>query len=175
MSKLARRHSVAMANKGYIFHTSNPSSFYLKGVRWSTWGENVGVTGGTIGGIEQAFMKSPHHRANILNRRFHRVALGTYVTPTAISGSRSSSTAEPNRSSRLNRRTPAPVQGSGVPSGLKSSGRHVVEELTELLDLLFLFAGDQIAASSRTSSLAKIGTANRTARAIASEGRELTS
>ena len=78
MSKLARRHSIAMANKGYIFHTQNPSSFYLKGVRWSTWGENVGVTGGTIGGIEDAFMKSPDHRANILNRSFHRVALGTY-------------------------------------------------------------------------------------------------
>jgi uncharacterized protein YkwD len=78
MSKLAHRHSVAMANRGYIFHTSNPSSFYLKGVRWSTWGENVGVTGGTIGGIEQAFMKSPDHRANILNRGFRRVALGTY-------------------------------------------------------------------------------------------------
>ena len=78
MSKLARQHSIAMANKGYIFHTSNPSSFYLKGVRWSTWGENVGVTGGTIGGIEDAFMKSPAHRANILNRGFHRVALGTY-------------------------------------------------------------------------------------------------
>jgi uncharacterized protein YkwD len=78
MSKLAHRHSVAMANRGYIFHTSNPSSFYLRGVRWSTWGENVGVTGGTIGGIEQAFMKSPDHRANILNRGFRRVALGTY-------------------------------------------------------------------------------------------------
>jgi uncharacterized protein YkwD len=78
MSKLARQHSIAMANKGYIFHTSNPGSFYLKGVRWSTWGENVGVTGGTIGGIEDAFMKSPDHRANILNRSFQRVALGTY-------------------------------------------------------------------------------------------------
>jgi uncharacterized protein YkwD len=78
MSKLAHRHSVAMANRGYIFHTSNPSSFYLKGVRWSTWGENVGVTPGTIGGIEQAFMKSPHHRVNILNSRFRRVAVGTY-------------------------------------------------------------------------------------------------
>jgi uncharacterized protein YkwD len=78
MSRLARQHSIRMANRGYIFHTSNPSSFYLKGVRWSTWGENVGVTGGTIGGIEQAFMKSPDHRANILNRGFHRVAVGTY-------------------------------------------------------------------------------------------------
>jgi uncharacterized protein YkwD len=78
MSRLARRHSIAMANKGYIYHTSNPASFYLKGVRWSTWGENVGVTSGTIAGIQDAFMRSPDHRSNILNRSFHRVALGTY-------------------------------------------------------------------------------------------------
>ena len=78
ISKLARKHSIAMANRGSIFHTSNPSSFYLKGVKWSTWGENVGVTGGTIAGIQDAFMHSPDHRSNILNRGFHRVALGTY-------------------------------------------------------------------------------------------------
>jgi uncharacterized protein YkwD len=78
MSRLARRHSISMANKGYIFHTSNPSSFYLRGVRWSTWGENVGVTSGTVAGIQKAFMRSPDHRSNILNRSFHRVALGTY-------------------------------------------------------------------------------------------------
>jgi uncharacterized protein YkwD len=78
MSRLARRHSIRMANRGYIYHTSNPSSFYLRGVRWSTWGENVGVTSGTIAGIQAAFMRSPAHRSNILNRSFHRVALGTY-------------------------------------------------------------------------------------------------
>lgn len=78
ISRLARRHSIAMANKGYIFHTSNPSSFYLRGVRWSRWGENVGVTSGTIAGIQDAFMRSPDHRSNILNGGFHRVALGTY-------------------------------------------------------------------------------------------------
>ena len=85
MSYLARQHSIKMANTpngsgglGKLFHTSNPAAYYLKGVNWSTWGENVGVTGGTIAGIEDAFMKSPDHRANILNRRFHRVALGTY-------------------------------------------------------------------------------------------------
>jgi uncharacterized protein YkwD len=78
ISKLARRHSIAMADRGSIFHTSNPSSFYLKGVNWSTWGENVGVTGGTIAGIQEAFMDSPAHRANILNRGFRRVAVGTY-------------------------------------------------------------------------------------------------
>jgi uncharacterized protein YkwD len=80
MSKLARQHSIAMANRGSIFHTSRSviQGTYLKGIDWSTWGENVGVTGGTIGGIEDAFMKSLDHRANILNRSFHRVALGTY-------------------------------------------------------------------------------------------------
>ena len=85
ISKLARRHSVKMANTpngsgglGKLFHTSNPSSYYLRGVNWSTWGENVGVTGGTITGMQSAFMNSPGHRSNILNRGFHRVAVGTY-------------------------------------------------------------------------------------------------
>jgi uncharacterized protein YkwD len=78
MSRRARAHSIAMANKGYIYHTSNPPSFYLRGVRWSTWGENVGVTSGTVASIQEAFMRSPDHRSNILNRSFHRVALGTY-------------------------------------------------------------------------------------------------
>jgi uncharacterized protein YkwD len=67
-----------MANKGSIFHTADPAGRYLDGVNWSTWGENVGVTGGTIGDLQQAFMDSPPHRANILNKEFHRVALGTY-------------------------------------------------------------------------------------------------
>jgi uncharacterized protein YkwD len=78
ISKLVRRHSVAMAKKGSIFHTGDPGGKYLDGVKWSTWGENVGVTGGTIAGLERAFMDSPLHRANILNEGFRRVAVGTY-------------------------------------------------------------------------------------------------
>jgi uncharacterized protein YkwD len=78
LSQLARRHSVAMANKGYIYHTANPAKYYLKGVKWRTWGENVGVTGNTVSDLQQAFMKSPGHRSNILNSRFRRVAVGTY-------------------------------------------------------------------------------------------------
>jgi uncharacterized protein YkwD len=69
-----------MANRGSIFHTSESviRKTYLKGIRWSTWGENVGVTGGTVASIQEAFMRSPGHRANILNRGFRRVAVGTY-------------------------------------------------------------------------------------------------
>ena len=77
MSELARRHSVRMARRGRLFHTSNPPAYYLDGVRWSTWGENVGYTTGTVEGLQRLFMKSPPHRANILNRRFKRVAIGT--------------------------------------------------------------------------------------------------
>jgi uncharacterized protein YkwD len=84
MSRLARRHSIAMANKGYIFHTANPSAFYLDGVNWSTWGENVGATTSTISSIQNAFMQSSGHRANILNQRFRRVAVGTYRDDTGM-------------------------------------------------------------------------------------------
>jgi len=80
ISELARQHSIKMANSGYIFHTSSAAirNKYLDGVNWRTWGENVGVTSGTVADLQQAFMQSPDHRANILNRGFHRVALGTY-------------------------------------------------------------------------------------------------
>ena len=78
ISKLVRKHSVAMARDGSIFHTGDPAAKYLDAVNWSTWGENVGVTSGTIADLERAFMKSPLHRANILNERFRRVAVGTY-------------------------------------------------------------------------------------------------
>jgi uncharacterized protein YkwD len=80
ISKLARRHSIAMAQRGSIFHSSISTiqNRYLDGVRWTTWGENVGVTPGTIGELQQAFMNSPAHRANILDRDFRRVAVGTY-------------------------------------------------------------------------------------------------
>jgi uncharacterized protein YkwD len=38
----------------------------------------VGVTGGTVARLEQAFMNSDLHRANILNRGFRRVAVGAF-------------------------------------------------------------------------------------------------
>jgi uncharacterized protein YkwD len=85
ISKLARKHSIKMATTpdgsggfGRLFHTKDPASYYLKGVSWSTWGENVGVTGGSVADLQQAFMNSYYHRANIVNQRFRRVALGTY-------------------------------------------------------------------------------------------------
>lgn len=76
LSELARKHSLAMARAGTLFHESDPASVYLKGKTWQYWGENVGMTGGTVSGLEQAFMASTPHRKNILNRSFRHVAIG---------------------------------------------------------------------------------------------------
>jgi len=76
MSDLARKHSLAMANADSLFHTSDPASYYLNGVDWHYWRENVGVTGGTVHDLEAAFMASTPHRANILHTSFQHVAIG---------------------------------------------------------------------------------------------------
>jgi uncharacterized protein YkwD len=76
MSDLARKHSLAMASANSLFHTSDPASYYLKGIDWQYWGENVGVTGGTVRDLEAAFMASSPHRANILHTSFRHVAIG---------------------------------------------------------------------------------------------------
>ncbi len=46
----------------------------------STWGENVGTVStaaASAAGLFQAYMRSPGHRANILNRKFHYLGTGT--------------------------------------------------------------------------------------------------
>jgi uncharacterized protein YkwD len=85
ISKLARKHSIKMATTpdgsggfGKLVHTKDPASYYLKGVSWSTWGENVGVTPGSVAELQQAFMSSYYHRVNIVNERFRLEAHGTY-------------------------------------------------------------------------------------------------
>jgi uncharacterized protein YkwD len=76
LSVIARRHSMAMARNGALFHTANVD-VYLHGIQWHTWGENVGYSPGDVEGLEQAFMDSPPHRGNILNRAFRQVAIGS--------------------------------------------------------------------------------------------------
>jgi uncharacterized protein YkwD len=64
-----------MARAGELFHTGD-AGVYLDGISWHTWGENVGFTPGDVESIQEAFMDSPPHRTNILNRRFRHVAVG---------------------------------------------------------------------------------------------------
>jgi uncharacterized protein YkwD len=76
LSVIARRHSMAMARRGELFHTSD-ADIYLHGIGWHTWGENVGYTSQDVSSMEQAFMDSPPHRSNILNGAFRQVAVGS--------------------------------------------------------------------------------------------------
>lgn len=74
LSKYAKRHSRNMADKGYLFHTADLAE-KLKGLHWSIGGENVGV-GSSLSSLEDAFMRSKPHRANILRRTFDHSAIG---------------------------------------------------------------------------------------------------
>ena len=76
LSVIARRHSLAMSRAGTLFHTSNVD-VYLHGMTWHIWGENVGYTPQDVASLQQAFMDSPPHRDNILNRAFTHVAVGS--------------------------------------------------------------------------------------------------
>ncbi|MFL5767185.1 MAG: CAP domain-containing protein [Actinomycetota bacterium] len=75
LSKMAARHSRQMAQESSLFHTGNiPGE--LRHWHWSVWGENVGMTTDTLPTLEDAFMNSPVHRENILNKRFTHVGIG---------------------------------------------------------------------------------------------------
>jgi uncharacterized protein YkwD len=75
-SRIARRHSAAMAAAGELFHTTDVTP-YLDGIDWHRWGENVGYTPGSVDGLQDAFMDSEPHRHNVLEPGFRRVAIGT--------------------------------------------------------------------------------------------------
>jgi uncharacterized protein YkwD len=74
LSRYAVRHSRAMANAGYIFHSEDLADV-LDDVQWSLGGENVGV-GSSLADLEAAFMASKPHRRNILEDDFENAAIG---------------------------------------------------------------------------------------------------
>jgi uncharacterized protein YkwD len=76
LSRYAKQHSQAMAEAGYLFHSStdqmrNAFADYA----WSMGGENVGV-GSSFESLEGAFMASRDHRENILRPEFDHAAIG---------------------------------------------------------------------------------------------------
>jgi uncharacterized protein YkwD len=75
LSKLAYRHSVAMARKDRLWHNDISSATD----HWVWLGQNVGV-GSSVAALQQAFMDSPAHRANILRRKANLFGVGTYIS-----------------------------------------------------------------------------------------------
>lgn len=76
LSRYAKRHSLAMAEKGYLFHSDDSELIeVLNRYDWSIGGENVGV-GSTVDSLQDAFMRSKPHRENILRSAFDHVAIG---------------------------------------------------------------------------------------------------
>ena len=74
VSNIARSHSAQMARAGRIYH-SNLSSVGSRISGWRVLGENVGM-GPDLRVLNQAFMNSPGHRANLLCKCFRYVGIG---------------------------------------------------------------------------------------------------
>jgi hypothetical protein len=77
---VARAHSARMASAGTIFHNSNLANEVAGG--WTMLGENVGV-GGSVEALDQAFINSGSHRANVLGP-FDRAGIGVVMSGSTI-------------------------------------------------------------------------------------------
>jgi uncharacterized protein YkwD len=73
LSRKARRHSLRMAERGELFHSDLEA--VLRGYPWNVAGENVGA-GWRLRAVIRAWMRSPEHRRNILDRRFKVTGIG---------------------------------------------------------------------------------------------------
>lgn len=71
LSDYARSHSRDMSRQRTLFHTSDFRVICC----WSSISENVGMAS-SIRGVHRAFMRSPAHRANILDRGKRAVGVG---------------------------------------------------------------------------------------------------
>ena len=74
-SKVAKVHTKHMARSNTLEH-STTRQLTRRVTNWQSLGENVGV-GGDVRSLHKAFMDSEPHRANVLNRGFTNVGLGT--------------------------------------------------------------------------------------------------
>jgi uncharacterized protein YkwD len=84
LSRYATHHSRAMADRGFLFHSSEDDlRAALEGTEWAAAGENVGV-GDSLDDLEDAFMASEVHRHNILARTYDHAAVGIVVADGSV-------------------------------------------------------------------------------------------
>ena len=91
LSKAAHQHTVDMVRRNYFSHTSRSGgnivdrltrTGYMRGARSWTVGENLAWGSGTKSpprDIVAAWMNSPGHRSNILQRRFREIGIGVVL------------------------------------------------------------------------------------------------
>jgi uncharacterized protein YkwD len=72
LSRIAHRHSKQMATRRTLFHTCLPCAV---GGDWRKLAENVGY-GGDYASVQQQFLGSAPHLANILEPAFRKVGVG---------------------------------------------------------------------------------------------------
>ena len=126
---VARPWATSMASSGVLVHnpdyTGQLSQYATNS--WTRLGENIGY-GGSVGTVQDAFMASPGHRANILGD-FNRIGIGVarsgngtlWVSVEFIKGPAiSSQPPSPGPDS------PAPPAGQPAPSGPSASGAPAV-------------------------------------------------
>jgi uncharacterized protein YkwD len=80
LTKAARAHSADMIRRDYFGHGPVGTRLTSYGYRWSTYGENIAGGSGARGKPKPIFggwMKSSHHRANILNGGLRQIGVGT--------------------------------------------------------------------------------------------------
>jgi uncharacterized protein YkwD len=80
LTEAARAHSRSMIKKDYFGHGSVGRRLKRHGYKWRVYGENIaGGTGryASPGNTFRRWMNSSGHRANILDRRFREIGIGT--------------------------------------------------------------------------------------------------
>ena len=80
LTKIARAHSVRMADRNHLHHNPNLAT---EVTGWTALAENVG-RGGSIGSIHTALMDSKAHRSNILDGRMTEMGIGVERRGTTV-------------------------------------------------------------------------------------------
>ncbi|MEU5688361.1 RNA polymerase [Streptomyces venezuelae] len=83
LASAAAKHSADMAARDYFDHTSPDGTdpgdrITAAGYRWSTYGENIARGQQTPASVMDSWMKSPGHKANILNCDFKELGVGIH-------------------------------------------------------------------------------------------------